>query len=91
MSKEYMVKTKSQSSLYTNIHGGDRDLTVYYSIPDRGVTAETGVLLLIPGYGGNANSNVYRKMRRVFPDLYNLIVVQCDYFGWEFMQGVNEG
>ena len=29
-------------------------------------------------------------MRRLFPDQYNLIVVQCDYFGWEFMQNQKE-
>lgn len=45
-----------------------------------------GILLLIAGFGGNANSNVYKKMRRVFADEYNLVTVQCDYFGSEFMQ-----
>lgn len=25
-------------------------------------------------------------MRNLFSDQYNLVTVQCDYFGWEFMQ-----
>ena len=91
MSKEYVEKVESSPSIYTITRGETRNLNVYYSVPDRGVDKETGVLLLIPGYGGHANSNVYKKMRRLFPDQYNLIVVQCDYFGWEFMQDVNEG
>ena len=89
MSKEYVEETVSQFSLHINVHGGDtRGLNVYYSVPEQGVNDKTGILLLIPGYGGHANSNVYKKMRRLFPDRYNLIVVQCDYFGWEFMQGL---
>lgn len=30
-----------------------------------------------------------RKMRDYFADEYNLMVLQCDYFGWEFMQAPN--
>lgn len=90
MSKEYVEEIGSQSNPYIHVHGGGtRRLKVYYSIPEQGVNPDTGVLLLIPGYGGHANSNVYKKMRRLFPDQYNLIVVQCDYFGWEFMQGLD--
>ena len=28
-------------------------------------------------------------MRNTFADKYKLVTVQCDYFGWEFMQGAN--
>lgn len=47
-------------------------------------------MLLIAGFGGNANSKVYKKMRNTFADKYNLVTIQCDYFGWEFMQDVND-
>jgi len=67
----------------------ERKLKVYFSEPVNGVNKDTGLLLLIPGFGGNANSNVYKKMRNLFADKYNLIVLQCDYFGWEFMQQPN--
>ncbi len=30
-----------------------------------------------------------KKMRTYFSDNHNLVVVQCDYFGWEFMQKPN--
>lgn len=65
----------------------ERKLKVYFSEPDKGVSKKTGILLFIAGFGGHANSNVYKKMRSNFADKYNLITVQCDYFGWEFMQG----
>lgn len=67
----------------------ERKLKVYFSEPSNGVNKDTGILLLIPGFGGNANSNVYRKMRKCFADQYNLVVLQCDYSGWEFMQQPN--
>jgi len=42
--------------------------------------------LLIPGFGASSQSKVYSKMRNVFSDQYNLIVIQCDYFGHSHMQ-----
>lgn len=44
------------------------------------VNENTGMLVLIPGYGGNIDSHVFRKMREVFAEQYNFITVQCDYF-----------
>lgn len=57
-----------------------------YTIPDDGCNLYTGMLFLIPGYGGNLDSNVYRHIREDFSDKYNLTVVQCEYFGSAFMQ-----
>lgn len=64
----------------------ERNFKVYYSTPTKGINFETGILLFIAGFGGNSNSNIYKKMRQKFADIYNLVTVQCDYFGWEFMQ-----
>lgn len=55
----------------------ERKLIFYYSEPDKGVNEETGILLIIAGFGGNANSNVYKKMRNTFADKYNLLTIQC--------------
>lgn len=63
-----------------------RYFTIKYSLPEKGVNNETGILLFIAGYGANSNSKVYKKMREAFSDKYNLITLQCDYFGYEFMQ-----
>ncbi|HWI50022.1 MAG TPA: DUF2920 family protein, partial [Rummeliibacillus sp.] len=73
-----------------NIYNGStgRNLRIDYSLPSQGVTAETGLLLLVPGYGGNIDSNVYKKMRDVFADQYNLVTVHCTYFGDSYMQNV---
>lgn len=86
MAKEYEFEMYGHPSMYGI---KERKLNVYFSEPEQGVNTETGILLLIAGFGGNSNSNVYKKMRNVFADTYNLITIQCDYFGWEFMQGPN--
>ncbi|WP_353093832.1 DUF2920 family protein [Tissierella praeacuta] len=86
MAKEYDYEMYGQPSIHTL---KERKLNVYFSEPDNGINKDTGILLLIAGFGGNANSNVYKKMRNIFADKYNLVIVQCDYFGWEFMQGAN--
>lgn len=86
MAKEYNYEMYGQPSMYTL---KERKLNVYFSEPDNGINEDTGILLLIAGFGGNANSNVYKKMRNTFADRYNLVTIQCDYFGWEFMQGAS--
>ncbi|MCF6463990.1 DUF2920 family protein [Clostridium sp. Cult1] len=86
MAKEYDFSMYGYPSIYKNM---ERKLHVYFTEPERGINENTGILLLIPGFGGNSQSNVYKKMRNVFADKHNLVVVQCDYFGWEFMQKPN--
>ncbi|MDO4720826.1 MAG: DUF2920 family protein [Peptostreptococcaceae bacterium] len=86
MAKEYSFETYAHPSIY---EAKERKLKIYFCEPDAGVDEQTGVLLFIPGFGGNANSKIYRKMRRQFADKHNLVTVQCDYFGWEFMQNTN--
>ena len=88
---EIVQKVKGHSNFYPKILKGeneiDREFTLYMYEPDDGINEDTGILLLIAGFGGHSNSNVYKKMRRVFANKYNLITIQCDYFGFEFMQG----
>lgn len=87
MSKEHEFEMAAHPSIYS---GADRKLKVYFAEPENGVNEQTGICLLIAGYGGNTQSNVYKKMRDQFADKYNLVVVQCDYFGNEFMQNPTE-
>lgn len=82
MAKNYDYELYGHPSLLT---GEERKFNVYFSVPEIGTDRKTGILLLIAGFGGNANSNVYKKMREAFADEYNLIVLQCDYMGYEFM------
>lgn len=86
MSKQYSYEIYGHPSL---LEPKERKLNIYFSEPGAGINKDTGILLFIAGFGGNANSNVYKKMRSQFADKYNLVTVQCDYFGWEFMQGSN--
>ena len=86
MAKEYNYEMFGHPSIHSI---NSRKLKVYFSEPDMGVNEDTGILLLIAGFGGSANSKVYNKMRNTFADKYNLVTVQCDYIGWEFMQSIN--
>lgn len=83
MAKSYDMEVFGQPSLY---EPKERKFKMYMCEPDKGVNKDTGILLLIAGYGGSATSNVYIKMRQQFADKYNLVTVQCDYFGYKYMQ-----
>ena len=84
------IEVFSENSIYNkykNVNNDNRKLKVYFSVPEKGLNEDTGLLLFIAGFGGQATSNVYKKMRDKFADKYNLVTIQCDYFGYEFMQG----
>ncbi len=66
-----------------------REQKVYFAYPEK-IDSETGLMLLISGFGGNPEANVYKKMRLLFAEQYNLIVVQSTYLGMEFMGDNNE-
>ncbi|MBQ8982367.1 MAG: DUF2920 family protein [Lachnospiraceae bacterium] len=85
MANQYSITVNSQPSLYAPC---PRNLDIYFSEPETGINNDTGILLLSSGYGGQANSNVFHKMREQFADKYNYVVVQCNYFGWEYMQDI---
>jgi len=74
-----------------NLYNGDsnRELRIEISFPKTGVNGNTGIAILVPGFGGDIDSNVYKKMREVFSDKNNLVTVQCAYFGSEFMQSAS--
>ena len=87
---ETVQNVKGHNNFYPKVLKGedeiDREFTLYMYEPDDEINEDTGILLLIAGFGGHSNSNVYKKMRRIFANKYNLITIQCDYFGFEFMQ-----
>jgi len=85
MSKDYEICVDAHPNIYNKL--SSRKLDIYFSEPENGVNQDTGILNIIAGFGGNANSNVYKKMRSNFADTNNMVTVQCNYFGWEFMQG----
>lgn len=75
-------------SAHPNIYNGNNERTyrIEYSIPQNGTNEDTGIVLIVPGFGANIDSKVYKKIRETFADNYNLVTVQCDYFGSKFMQ-----
>lgn len=92
MAAAYEIDVVSQNSIYDRsvASNNNRKLKVHFSIPEKGVDTDTGLLLLIAGYGGYASSKIYQKMRHYFSDKYNLVTLQCDYFGYEFMQNIDK-
>ena len=82
MARSSIIESESQYSLYDPM---PRKISIYFSIPDQ-INASTGFLIMLAGFGGNALSNVFIKMREQFADKYNLVTIQTNYFGWEYMQ-----
>jgi len=90
MAKNYGIMCNGHNSIYIDDYLQNnykkRKIQVKFSIPDGGVSEETGILLFIAGFGAQCNSKIYKKMRSDFADKYNLVTIQCDYFGYEYMQ-----
>lgn len=84
MSKDYEITVDAHPNIYNK--SSERSLNIFFSEPECGIKNDTGIMIIIPGFGGNANTNVYKKMRTVFADQFNLVTIQCDYFGLDFMQ-----
>lgn len=92
MAKSYSTMVKTQDSIYLRPTKGkefNREMNVYFSVPEAGVNEDTGILLLIAGFGGHGQANIYKKMRDTLADMYNLVTVQCDYFGYEYLQNAD--
>ncbi len=85
----YEEVISAEKSIYLQ-EATERTLRLQYALPSEGTNLETGILFLVPAYGGSLDSNVYRKMRMLFPDKYNLIVIQCDFLGIRHMQTMDE-
>ncbi|MFJ7732309.1 DUF2920 family protein [Lysinibacillus sp. NPDC097231] len=79
------IKIPAHYNIYTGAN--DRDLRIDFVIPTQGVNENTGLFILVPGFGASIESKVYKKMLINFADLYNVVTLQCDYFGHRFMQG----
>ncbi|WP_313892552.1 DUF2920 family protein [Psychrobacillus sp.] len=85
MAENHSINIPAHHNIYNGVSG--RELRIEFSLPEKETNENTGIAILVPGFGGNIDSNVYKKMREEFADTYNLVTVQCDYFGSEFMQG----
>lgn len=60
----------------------NRDLRIDFGIPRR-FNQETGLFILSPGFGAHIDSKIYQKLLRQLPDKYNVVTIQCSYFGNE--------
>ncbi|MEJ8303648.1 DUF2920 family protein [Saccharibacillus sacchari] len=84
MAEHHTFNVLAHPNIYTGTAG--RELRIEFAIPSSGVLADTGFIILVPGFGAHIDSNVYRKMRDTFADKYNTVTIQCEYFGSSFMQ-----
>ena len=83
MSELYSTSITAHPNIYVGAAG--RELRIDFCTPDLGVNEQTGLLILVPGFGGNIDSHVYKKMREEFADQHNLVTIQCNYFGSSYM------
>lgn len=84
MTKIKSITIPAHHTIYNNFN--NRDLRIDFTIPSVGTNKQTGIFIFVPGFGGHIDSNVYKKMREQFAEKYNMVTVQCDYFGSRFMQ-----
>lgn len=75
-------------NIYSDKNDTKRKVNVEINIPDKGVDNNTGLLVLLSGYGSDMESHLFKKMRIQFCERYNLITMQCDYFGSKYMDSV---
>lgn len=85
MSHQFSEDIPAHKSIYTD-SPIERTIHIEYGIPEEGVNSQTGLLVVLSGYGGDASANVHRHMREDFTDKWNLIVLHIDYFGLSYMQ-----
>lgn len=81
MAELYKYNLKTHSNIYDTPKTVEREIIVEYGEPNDGMNVDTGILVLVPGYGGNMNSRVFQHLKEIIPDKYNMVVMQCDYFG----------
>ncbi|MFC9541763.1 DUF2920 family protein [Lysinibacillus sp. NPDC056959] len=84
MSYNDTLKIPAHHNIYNGVNG--RELRIDYSIPQNGTNENTGIFIFVPGFGGHIDSKIYKKMREHFAEKYNVVTVQCEYFGSRFMQ-----
>jgi hypothetical protein len=82
MAKDYQITIQGHPSIYES---ESRELTIYFSEPDAGITEKTGMLLFVSDYGESAHDESFKQRRSTFADQYDLVTVQCDYFGSKYM------
>ncbi|MEG0259810.1 MAG: DUF2920 family protein, partial [Lysinibacillus sp.] len=87
MAENHSIRIPAHHNIYNGF--SNRELRIEFSIPEKATDENTGIAIFVPGFGGNIDSNVYKKMRETFADTYNLVTVQCDFFGSDFMQSAS--
>ncbi|WP_107923577.1 DUF2920 family protein [Lysinibacillus parviboronicapiens] len=87
MAENQSIKIPAHHNIYNG--SSNRELRIEFSFPEKETDENLGIAIFVPGFGGKIDSNVYKKMRETFADTYNVVTVQCDFFGSEFMQSAS--
>lgn len=83
MERNFQIKIAAHPSIYDS---SAREMNIYFTTPEAGMDTETGIMLLVANYGEHPAQMETERIR--LSDQYNVVVVQCEYFGLRFMQGV---
>lgn len=83
MERSFQTKIAAHPSIYDS---SAREMNIYFTTPEAGIDVDTGMMLLVPNYGEHPT---YMEAERIrLSQLHNAVVVQCEYFGLRFMQGI---
>ena len=89
MSRYVSLELEGHRNIYrSDIQEGDplpRRIRVDLVFPERGTDESTGVLMLITGYREAVDWYVFQEMQEQFSNLYDMVVIQCDYYGSKYM------
>lgn len=69
------------ASIGLDLSARSRQVKVYCKGPDKGVNADTGVLVVLHGLGGRHGDISYKRLRRDAANGSNLLVIGVDYLG----------
>jgi hypothetical protein len=87
MGQEHRTSIPAHANIYDD---SDRVMEISFTEPDGGITERTGLLLIIPGFGECGDLGTLHTMRNQLSNRYNMVVVQCLYFGSSFMGNISK-
>jgi hypothetical protein len=86
LAKKYQIVIPAHPSIY---HPSYRELKIDYFEPEQGINSETGFMLVISGFGKtDIDTPVSVEYNKQLSDNFNLVTVQCDFFGSKYMKTI---
>lgn len=85
MATEFNVSIPAHPSVYEPTPE-ERQVDILFTVPEKGVSENTGLLLFATGYGENLETPHLKEVREYIAEHHDLVVIQSSYFGNQYMQ-----